>query len=334
MIISLKADADVERVIRELSTRGLWVESVSRATAPSSERSGRAQLMVAEYSAAVGPGELGGIPGVDCVALPASRHPRVDASPSFVDVSGVKIGTEAGGPVVIGGPCSVESEDQIFDLARHLASQGVRFLRGGAFKPRTSPYSFQGHGEPALRWMRHAADAHEMRVVTEAVSESEVEVVAKYADLIQVGSRNMQSFGLLKAVGSAGRPVLLKRSMSATIEEWLLAGEYLLSHGAPGVVYCERGVRGFDPKTRNLLDLAAVAMLAQVHHVPVVVDPSHALGRRDLVLPLSRAAVAAGAAGVMVEIHSDPGAALSDGPQALSLSALSELVKAVGGVAS
>jgi 3-deoxy-7-phosphoheptulonate synthase len=175
--------------------------------------------------------------------------------------------------------------------------------------------------------MRRAADDNGMRVVTEVLAEADVGVVAEYAQLLQVGSRNMQNFALLKAVGRAQKPVLLKRAMSATVEEWLLAGEYLLVHGASGVIFCERGIRGFDDSTRNLLDLGAVALLAHVHKLPVIVDPSHATGRRDLVLPLARAALAAGASGVMIETHDDPASALSDGPQALHPSALRALAQ-------
>ena len=213
-----------------------------------------------------------------------------------------------------------------------MNAAGATMLRGGAFKPRTSPYSFQGHGPRALVWMRRAADSCGLGVVTEATSPEDVPAVAEIADLVQVGSRNMSSFGLLRAVGRAGKPVLLKRGMAATIEEWLLAGEHLLVHGAPAVIFCERGVRGFDGSTRNLLDLAAAALLAHVHKLPVIVDPSHATGRRDLVAPLALAAVAAGAAGILVETHDDPGAALSDGPQAISTTELAALARAVGAV--
>jgi 3-deoxy-7-phosphoheptulonate synthase len=329
MIISLKVDADVERVIRELTAKGLWIASVSRAAGQDgAARGGIAQLTVAEHSAHVVPSELDAIPGVASVALPDSLHPRVDAHPPTVTVGDVVIGAGVA-PVIVAGPCSVEGEDQILEVARRLHGAGVKLLRGGAFKPRSSPYAFQGHGEPALKWLRRAADRYGMRVVTEPVGEAEVELVAEYADLVQIGSRNMQCFSLLKAVGKTKRPVMLKRSMSATIEEWLLAGEYLLSHGAAGVVFCERGVRGFDPKTRNLLDLGAVAMLAHVHRVPVLVDPSHGVGRRDLVLPLARAAIAAGASGVMVEAHHEPGAALSDGAQALAPEAVGDLARAL-----
>ncbi len=207
----------------------------------------------------------------------------------------------------------------------------MSFLRGGAYKPRTSPYAFQGHGEPALAWMRRAADACGMKVVTEALAEADVALVAEHADLVQVGSRNMHNYALLKAIGRTGRPVLLKRGMAATIDEWLHAGEYLLAAGAAGVVFCERGIRSFDDSTRNLLDLGAVALLAHVHRLPVIVDPSHGAGRRDLVLPLGRAALAAGAAGLMIETHDEPARALSDGPQAIPLAELGAMVRELTG---
>lgn len=310
MIITLRSDADVDAVRRALVDLGLWLSPLARTGA-----TGAGVFTVSEASTAVSPERVRAVDGVADVAVEPSGHPRVDAQGPAVDVRGFKVG--AGDPVFFCGPCAVESEAQVVSIAARIAALGVQFLRGGAYKPRTSPYAFQGHGEDALRWMRRAADAHGLRVVTEALGEGDVPLVAEYADLVQVGSRNMQNFALLKAIGRTGRPVLLKRAMAATVEEWLLAGEYLLKHGAHGVIFCERGIRGFDPSTRNLLDLGAVALLAAVHHLPVVVDPSHATGRRDLVLPLARAALAAGAAGVMIETHDDPGRALSDGPQAL-----------------
>jgi 3-deoxy-7-phosphoheptulonate synthase len=310
MIITLRTDADVDAVRRGLVDLGLWLGPLARA-----EATGVSVLTVSEASTAVSPDRVRAIAGVADVAVEPSGHPRVDAQGPAVDVRGFKVG--GGAPAFFCGPCAVESQAQVEAIAARIAPLGVQFLRGGAYKPRTSPYAFQGHGEDALRWMRRAADAHGLRVVTEALGESDVALVAEYADLVQVGSRNMQNFALLKSIGRTGRPVMLKRAMAATVEEWLLAGEYLLKHGAPGVIFCERGIRGFDPSTRNLLDLGAVALLAAVHNLPVVVDPSHATGRRDLVLPLARAALAAGAAGVMIETHDDPGRALSDGPQAL-----------------
>jgi 3-deoxy-7-phosphoheptulonate synthase len=269
------------------------------------------------------------IDGVQDVAEPTVAHPRVAAQGPSVKWGDVRIGGDAA-PVVMAGPCSVESEAQIHAAAERLAPLGVRFLRGGAYKPRTSPYSFQGHGADALRWMRRAADSVGLEVVTEVMSPDDVQCVADHADVLQVGSRNMQNFALLRAIGSGNRPVLLKRGMAASVDEWLHAGEYVLLHGAPTVVFCERGIRGFDPQTRNLLDLGAVALLRHVHQVPVVVDPSHATGRRDLVAPLARAAVAAGAAGLLVETHDRPGEALSDGPQALLPEQLAELVGELG----
>jgi 3-deoxy-7-phosphoheptulonate synthase len=309
MIIQLAPDADTDQVKRALVAAGLWVTALHDGDRRVSHFS------VSSASSAVEASALLRIPGVASVVAPASAHPRVDASGRAVAVRGVEVGGPA--KIYMAGPCAVESEAQIDAVAARVAARGAQFLRGGAFKPRSSPYAFQGHGEVALRWMRRAAEANGLRVVTEALGEADVALVAEYADLIQVGSRNMQNFALLKSIGRTGRPAMLKRAMSATVEEWLLAGEYLLEHGAAGVVYCERGIRGFDHATRNLLDLGAVALLAHVHRLPVVVDPSHATGRRDLVLPLARAGLAAGAAGVMLETHDDPGRALSDGPQAL-----------------
>ncbi|MFO0652370.1 MAG: 3-deoxy-7-phosphoheptulonate synthase [Polyangiales bacterium] len=309
MIVTLRQGADADTVRKELVARGLWVS-------PLSDGARVAHFVVSPASTAVSAAELSGIEGVASVAAPPSPHPRITAQGPVVDVRGVAVGAP-GKTVFMCGPCAVESEERIFALAAKVSAAGAQMLRGGAYKPRTSPYAFQGHGEVALRWMRRAADAHGLKVVTEALGEGDVSLVAEYADLVQVGSRNMQNFALLKAIGRAGRPVLLKRAMAATVEEWLLAGEYLLASGAPGVIFCERGIRGFDPSTRNLLDLGSVALLAHVYKLPVVVDPSHATGRRDLVLPLARAAVGAGAAGVMIEVHDDPGCALSDGPQAL-----------------
>ncbi|HVY47856.1 MAG TPA: 3-deoxy-7-phosphoheptulonate synthase [Minicystis sp.] len=330
MIVSLKQDADAAAVLRALTERGLWVAQVERGP-----HGGPTHYVIAPHSAAADPRELAGIDGISAVTLPASPHPLVDAMGPAVDVGGVPVGGGAP-PALFCGPCSVESKQHVAAIAARLASRGVRFLRGGAFKPRTSPYAFQGHGAEALGWLRDAADAAGMKVVTEALSEADVPAVADHADLVQVGSRNMQNYALLKAVGRAGKPVMLKRAMAGTLEEWLSAGEYLLANGAPGVVFCERGVRGFDASTRNLLDLGAVALLANVARLPVVVDPSHGAGRRDLVLPLARAALAAGAAGVMIETHEDPGRALSDGPQAVPLDELLEHVPelAIGAAAS
>lgn len=286
------------------------------------------QFYVEPGSARVDATTLGAIQGVASVARERTAHPLIDEQGPSVDVGDVAIDGRAN-PVLMAGPCSVESEDQIHAIAPRLADLGVGFLRGGAFKTRTSPYSFQGHGEPALTWLREAADAAGLKVVTEILGADRAETLARHADIIQIGSRNMQNPALLAAAAAQGRPILLKRGMAATIEEWLLAGEYCLVNGADGVVFCERGIRSFDSTTRNLLDLGAVALLSRVHSLPVIVDPSHATGRRDLLLPLSRAAVAAGAAGVMVETHTDPGQALSDASQALPIDEFAELAAAV-----
>ncbi len=319
MIVSLREDADQQAVRRELTALGLWIAAVERGLG-----SGGIQFVVAPHSTGVDPDLVAKIRGVGSVSVPVPEHPMIDKQGPQVEVAGHVIGGSR--PTFMCGPCSVESREQIDAIAARLAPLGVSFLRGGAFKPRSSPYHFQGHGDPALGWMREAATRHGLRVVTEVLSEQDVAAVSELADLLQIGSRNMQNFALLKKVGRHGKPVLLKRAMSATIDEWLLAAEYLLHHGASGVVLCERGIRGFDSSTRNLVDLTAVALLANVHRLPVIVDPSHGTGRRDLILPLSRAALAAGAAGVMIETHDDPGRALSDGPQALRADELHDVL--------
>ncbi len=320
MIISLTDKANPEQVKRELIARGLWIADVLRDAAGQVR-----QFSIAAHSSAQGAGELEAIEGVAHVTTGKTDHPLVDKQGPVVTVAGVTIG--AGAPVWMCGPCSVESEDQVKRAADRLGALGVPFLRGGAFKPRTSPYAFQGHGRVALGWMRKAADLAGMRVVTEALSESDVGAVAEHADMLQVGSRNMHNYALLKAIGATKRPVLLKRGMAATVEEWLLSGEYLLSAGASQVVFCERGIRSFDDVTRNLLDLGAVALLSHVYRAPVIVDPSHGTGRRDLLLPMSRAAIAAGAAGLMIETHDAPGDAKSDGPQAVPLDQIGALLR-------
>ncbi|MFO0619466.1 MAG: 3-deoxy-7-phosphoheptulonate synthase [Polyangiaceae bacterium] len=317
MIITLERGAESDRVKRALSGKGLWIEGVERSS------DGTTSFVIGKGSTRVRPEDLEKLEGVARVSVAASPHPKVDAQGRRVVVGDAAIDPRS--PVVIAGPCSVESSEQIERIASQLAASGVRFLRGGAFKPRTSPYAFQGRGPDALAWLRRAADKHGMKVVTEVLSELDVSIVAEHADVVQIGSRNMSNYALLKSVGRAGKPVMLKRSMSATVEEWLLAAEYLLSHGATGVVLCERGVRGFDASTRNLLDLGAVALLSHVHDLPVVVDPSHGTGRRELVLPLARAALGAGAAGVMIETHDAPDEAESDGAQALAPQQIKEL---------
>jgi len=234
---------------------------------------------------------------------------------------------------VIGGPCSVESEDQFRAAARVVREAGGTMLRGGAFKPRTSPYSFQGLGEDGLKILQNVGGEVGLPTVTEVLDVREVPLVARYADVLQVGARNMQNFRLLTEVGQAERPVFLKRGPAATTEELLMSAEYVLSEGNHRVMLCERGVRGFDSATRYTLDLAAVPVIREVSHLPVVVDPSHATGRRELVVPMALAAVAAGAHGVMVEVHTDPERALSDGPQQLTPEAFRRMMDKLAPIA-
>lgn len=239
-----------------------------------------------------------------------------------------------GGTLAIcAGPCSVESQDQIEATARAVASAGANVLRGGAFKPRTSPYAFQGLGVEGLAMLRSAADRRGLAVVTEVLDPRDVGMMAAQADMLQIGARNMQNFALLREVGESGVPVLLKRGISATVEEWLMAAEYLLLAGNPNVVMCERGVRSFDSLTRNLLDLTVVPLLAQLTHLPVIVDPSHGTGVARLVSPMALAAVAAGADGLLVEVHPDPPAAASDGPQSLTFLEFETFMQALPAVA-
>ena len=262
---------------------------------------------------------LEALPGVEKV-LPilkpfklASRDFKAESS--VIPVNGVEVGGER--LAVIAGPCSVEGREMILEVARTVKGAGARLLRGGAFKPRTSPYTFQGLGEEALRYLAEAREATGLPIVTELMDPRDVPLVLKYADCIQIGARNMQNFRLLKEVGSHRKPVLLKRGMSSSIKELLMSAEYILSEGNYNVILCERGIRTFEDFTRNTLDLSAVPALKSLTHLPVIVDPSHATGKWDLVAPMALAAVAAGADGLMVEVHPKPEDALSDGPQAL-----------------
>ena len=244
----------------------------------------------------------------------ASRefHPRS----SVVDVAGVKIGD--GTPVVMSGPCAVESREQLFEAADIVKKAGAQFLRGGAYKPRTSPYSFQGLEEQGLKFLAEARERTGLKVVTEVTTVEAVDRVAAYADMLQIGARNMQNFGLLKAVGKSGKPVLLKRGLAATLDEWLNAAEYIMNEGNPDVVLCERGIRTYETYTRNTLDLSAVAAVKHLSHLPIIVDPSHGTGKWRMVQPMAYAAIAAGADGLMIEMHPNPAKALSDGPQSLT----------------
>jgi len=235
---------------------------------------------------------------------------------TIVNVGGVLVG---GGNIgVMAGPCAVESRDQLFEAARCVKAAGAHFLRGGAFKPRTSPYDFQGLAEAGLKMLAEAGQAHDLKVVTEIVDVNAIDLHCAYADVLQVGARNMQNFELLKVVGKANKPVLLKRGLSATISEWLNAAEYIMSEGNYNVILCERGVRTFETYTRNTLDLSAVAAVKQLSHLPIIVDPSHGTGRWKMVRPMARAAIAVGADGLMIEVHPNPEIALCDGNQSLT----------------
>jgi len=273
------------------------------------------------------------LPGVtDVVRISApyklvSRQHHPQMTTVYVGAPRIPIGPDTF--TLIAGPCAVESPDQTLEAARMAAAAGATLLRGGAFKPRTSPYAFQGLGEQGLRILADVREETGLPIVTEVVDPQDVALVASYADMLQVGTRNMQNFALLQAVGECGKPVMLKRGMTATIEEWLMAAEYVAQRGNLDIVLCERGIRTFETATRNTLDVSAVPVAHDLSHLPVVVDPSHSGGRRDLVVPLSRAAIAVGADGIIVDVHPDPATALVDGAQALVNGELRALAQAV-----
>ena len=271
---------------------------------------------------------LAGLPGVEQVT-PISRPFKLTSrefrpEDTVIRVLDAVIGD--GSLTVMAGPCSVESRDQLLETADAVAAAGATILRGGAFKPRTSPYSFQGLGVEALRYLAEARDRTGLPVITEVMEPNQLDIIAEYADIVQIGTRNMQNYSLLNAVGRVARPVMLKRGYGATVEEWLMAAEYIVSSGNPNVILCERGIRTFETYTRNTLDLSAVPLLHHLTHLPVIVDPSHATGKRWLVKPLAIGGVAVGADGVMVEVHPDPDAALSDAEQQLTLDQFRDLM--------
>lgn len=247
------------------------------------------------------------------------------------ELNGVEIGKDL---LMIAGPCAVENEEQIYTISEFLSKKGVQFMRGGAYKPRTSPYSFQGLKKEGLELMKRAADDHGLAVVSEIMSTSQLDEFIENVDILQVGTRNMQNYPLLRALGKTNKPILLKRGMSSTIEEWLLAAEYILSGGNEQVILCERGIRTFETATRNTLDIAAVPLVQQLSHLPVIVDPSQGTGVRDIVDPLSVAAIAAGADGLIIEVHNQPEEALSDGDQSIYLDQFESLQKRLIKVAS
>ncbi len=320
-------ESQIEQVIENLNQRGFDVH----------RSSGVQQTVLGAIGVQPGFDEriirvLDGVSDVQRVTEPykfASRSWK--GEPSIFDINGVTVGGKE--VILVAGPCSVESEDQINATAAHVAAHGATFLRGGAFKPRTSPYSFQGLGVEGLALMRAAGDRYGLNVITEVTDVSKVELVYRFADVFQVGARNMQSFDLLRELGRTDKPVFLKRGLAASIEEWLMAAEYVMSEGNQQVILCERGIRTFETATRNTFDLSAVPVVKNKSHLPIFADPSHATGIRDRVIPMARAAVAAGADGIIVEVHPEPAKALSDGPQSLYFDQYVSLVAQIRDIA-
>jgi len=307
------SEADIERVLQAVQEMGYTAAPI-----PGGERTAIGVLGNKGY---VDDTKIRDLPGVQQAIHVSKPYKLVsrDFHPenTIVDVAGVLIG-EGRRPVVVAGPCAVENEEQIMKTARFVKQAGADLLRGGAFKPRTGPHTFQGLREEGLKLLSKARAATGLPIVTEVMSPDNVGLVAEHADLLQVGARNMQNFDLLRELGRIRKPVLLKRGMSATIEEFLAAAEYILAEGNEQVILCERGIRTFETATRNTLDLAMVPLVKEMTHLPVMVDPSHATGKRSLVIPMSKAALVAGAHGVLVEVHPEPEKALSDGPQSLT----------------
>lgn len=317
MLVVLDRNAtekDIDNVIAHITSLGLRAEAI-----PGSMRTAIGILGNTGY---VNADAITQMPGVKEVIHVTKAYKLVSREwkneDTIIDVDGIKIGGD-GNFVVMAGPCSVESEEQLMQTAEAVKKAGAQILRGGAFKPRTTPYSFQGLGEEGLKLLQKAKKLFGLPVVTELLHVQHVDLVAEYADIIQIGSRNMQNFELLVAVGKLKKPVLLKRGMSARMEEFLLAAEYILNAGNPNVILCERGIRTFETATRNTLDLNIVALVKELSHLPIIVDPSHGTGRYSLVTPLALAAFAVGAHGLMIEVHPDPAKALSDGDQSLNL---------------
>lgn len=275
---------------------------------------------------------LDGVSAVHRVTEPfrlASRTSKKENT--IIKIGDVTLGADE--IVTIAGPCAVESEEQIMTIAGLVKHSGAKILRGGAFKPRTSPYSFQGLGEEGLKLLRTAGDEFDLAVITEVMDPSRVELIYKYTDIFQLGARNMQNFPLLRELGKTDKPVMIKRGMSSTIDEWLMAAEYILASGNPQVMLCERGIRTFETSTRNTFDISAIPVVQKRSHLPVIADPSHATGIRDKVIPIARAAVAAGADGLMVEVHHHPATAMSDGPQSLLPEQFEDLMQQVKKIA-
>jgi 3-deoxy-7-phosphoheptulonate synthase len=324
MLVVMRTDAapeEVAAVCQAISDLGLSPHPIPGKT--------RTAIGITGNVAPVEPGQLMGLPGVIEV-IRVTRPFKLTNREMKPDDTHFRVGTvDVGGPdiFIIAGPCSVESRDQTIDVATKLKSMGAHILRGGAFKPRTSPYAFQGLGREGLEILSQARQASGLPVISELLSTDDAALVEQHVDIIQIGARNMQNYPLLRRAGKAKKPVMLKRGMSATLEEFLLAAEYIMAEGNRNVILCERGIRTFSDYSRFTLDISIVPELKRITHLPIVVDPSHAAGRRELVIPLARAAIAAGADGVMVEVHGDPKRALSDGAQALTLEMFDELME-------
>jgi len=331
MIIVMKSgvtEADVEEVCRRVVELGYQPHTIhgeiKTVIAAVGEERGQADLRILEA--------LETVEAVMPVQQPfklASRETK--SQPSEVPVNGISIGGKQ--LAVMAGPCSVESRDQVLEVAEAVKAAGATILRGGAYKPRTSPYAFQGLKEQGLKYLAEAKKRTGLSVVTEVLETESVELVAEYADILQIGARNVQNFSLLKRVAEAGKPVLLKRGMSTSIQEWLLSAEYILSGGNPRVILCERGIRTFETATRFTLDLNAVPVVKKLSHLPVIVDPSHGTGHWDLVAPMAKGAIACGADGLIIEVHPRPEEALSDGPQSLKPAKFAQLMQELRPVA-
>ena len=334
MLVVMQSQA-TEQQIRAVCER---IESLGYKAHPI-PGSGRTAIGITGNTGTVDIASVESMPGVvECI--PVSKPYKLVSRDVKEENTIVRIRTHLGDVIfggtdvaMVAGPCAIESREQAFQIAKHVKAAGVRLFRGGAYKPRTSPYSFQGLGEPGLKILAAVREEFGLGIVTEAIDNESLDLVEQYADVIQIGARNMQNFSLLKRAGRSQKPVLLKRGMSATLDEFLMAAEYLMSEGNYNVILCERGVRTFSDYTRNTLDLSVVPAVQRRSHLPIVVDPSHGTGRRNKVLPLSRAAVAVGSNGLLVEVHHDPDHALSDGPQSILPEELEQLIREVRQIA-
>ncbi|HKQ50724.1 MAG TPA: 3-deoxy-7-phosphoheptulonate synthase [Pyrinomonadaceae bacterium] len=326
MLIVMKTDAteaDIERVVAVINELGFRAHPMPGAT--------RTAIGITGNQGAVDVSRFESLPGV-AEAIRVSKPYKLISLDLRPEKTIVRVGDAAiGGDelAIIAGPCAVESRAQVFAIAEAVRRSGARFFRGGAFKPRTSPYAFQGLGEEGLKMLGEVRETYGLKIVTEALDEAGVDLVERYGDILQIGARNMQNFSLLRRAGRSHLPVLLKRGLAATLDEWLLAAEYVMAEGNYNVVLCERGIRTFAQHTRNTLDLAAIPAVRRVSHLPVIVDPSHGTGKNHMVIPLARAGTAVGSDGLIIEVHDQPERALSDGAQALNLAQYEQLVQEV-----